>query len=51
MASNLDLDEAEAARSFLTDTDLLAFLLEEVARRLRRQFDASVEQFGLTGTQ
>lgn len=51
MATNVDLDEAEAASSFLTDTDRLLFLLEEVARSLRRKFDASVEQFGLTRTQ
>lgn len=51
MVTDIDLDEAEAAHSFLTDTDRLAFLLEEVTRRLRRQFDASVEQFGLTRTQ
>ncbi|MEO1169895.1 MAG: MarR family transcriptional regulator [Pseudomonadota bacterium] len=51
MATDLDHDKAEAASSFLTGTDRLAFLLEEVTRRLRRKFDASVEQFGLTRTQ
>lgn len=40
-----------AAANFLTDTDRLVFLMEEVTRRLRRTFDTSFEQFGLTRTQ
>lgn len=46
-----DADADAAAESFLTDTDRLVFLLEEVTSRLRRTFDSSVEQFGLTRTQ
>lgn len=41
----------ETAANFLTDTDRLVFLMEEVTRRLRRTFDTSFEQFGLTRTQ
>jgi DNA-binding MarR family transcriptional regulator len=51
MAARLDQDAEMAPANFLTDTDRLFFLLEEVTRRLRRSFDTSVEQFGLTRTQ
>lgn len=51
MATPLDQDADRASANFLTDTDRLVFLLEEVTRRLRRSFDTSVEQFGLTRTQ
>lgn len=51
MAAQFEPDADAAAASFLTDTDRVVFLMEEVTRRLRRTFDASVEQFGLTRTQ
>jgi hypothetical protein len=33
----------ETAANFLTDTDRLVFLMEEVTRRLRRTFDTSYD--------
>ena len=51
MATKLDNDADEKAAAFLTDQDRLVFLLEELTRRLRRTFDSSLEQFGLTRTQ
>jgi len=51
MATKLDNDADEKVAAFLTDQDRLVFLLEELTRRLRRTFDTSVEQFGLTRTQ
>lgn len=51
MVSNSKQDADAAAESFLTDTDRFVFLLEDVTSRLRRNFDFSVEQFGLTRTQ
>ncbi|EAQ29752.1 transcriptional regulatory protein [Erythrobacter sp. NAP1] len=51
MATKLDHDPDEKAAPFLTDQDRLVFLLEELTRRLRRTFDSSLEQFGLTRTQ
>ena len=51
MAATTDYDPDTKGASFLTDTDRLFFLMEEVTRRLRRTFDSSVEQFGLTRTQ
>lgn len=36
---------------YVTDTDELVFLVEEVPRKLRRLFDASTARFGLTRTQ
>ncbi|MFM7403082.1 MAG: MarR family winged helix-turn-helix transcriptional regulator [Erythrobacter sp.] len=36
---------------YVTDTDELIFLVEEVPRKLRRLFDASTVRFGLTRTQ
>jgi MarR family transcriptional regulator for hemolysin len=36
---------------YMTDTDELIFLVEEVPRKLRRLFDASTVRFGLTRTQ
>lgn len=40
-----------AANRFLTEGDELVFLIEEVTRKLRKRFDASLEQYGLTRTQ
>lgn len=51
MATKLENDADEKAAAFLTDQDRLVFLLEELTRRLRRTFDTSLEQFGLTRTQ
>ena len=51
MSTQIEQDADAAAASFLTDTDRVMFLMEEVTRRLRKTFDASVEQFGLTRTQ
>lgn len=51
MATRENQDSDESASEFLTDTDRLVFLMEEVTRRLRRTFDTSFEQFGLTRTQ
>lgn len=51
MTTNADLKEAAPSASFLTETDELAFLLEEVPRRLRQVFDESIKRFGLTRTQ
>jgi len=51
MAATTDYDPDTKGASFLTDTDRLFFLMEEVTRRLRRTVDSSVEQFGLTRTQ
>lgn len=36
---------------YVTETDELVFLVEEVPRKLRRLFDASIARFGLTRTQ
>lgn len=36
---------------FVTDRDMLLFLLEEIARNLRRSFDARFEYAGLNRTQ
>lgn len=36
---------------YVTQTDELVFLVEEVPRKLRRLFDASTARFGLTRTQ
>ena len=36
---------------YMTDTDQLVFLIEEVPRKLRRLFDAATAKFGLTRTQ
>jgi MarR family transcriptional regulator, transcriptional regulator for hemolysin len=38
-------------QSYLTEADGLVFLIEEVPRKLRRVFDASTANFGLTRTQ
>ena len=51
MATKFENDADEKAAAFLTDQDRLVFLLEELTRRLRRTFDTSLEQFGLTRTQ
>lgn len=51
MKIKFDDDADAAAEGFLTDTDRFVFLLEDVTSRLRRTFDCSVEQFGLTRTQ
>ena len=51
MMTQSDQTAAGPAAKFLTETDQLVFLMEEVTRRLRRIFDTSVEQFGLTRTQ
>jgi len=51
MAARQDQDADNAPANFLTDTDRLLFLMEEVTRRLRRTLDTSFEQFGLTRTQ
>ena len=49
MAATTDYDTDTKGASFLTDTDRLFFLMEEVTRRLRRTADSSVEQFGSRG--
>jgi len=36
---------------YVTETDEIVFLVEEVPRKLRRLFDASTAKFGLTRTQ
>ena len=51
MVTHSDQAADEAETNFLTDTDRLVFLMEGVTRRLRRTFDTSFEQFGLTRTQ
>ena len=51
MTADLDQNEASPSASFLTETDELVFLLEEVPRRLRQAFDDAIEHFGLTRTQ
>jgi len=51
MTTNVDLNETSRRAGFLTETDELAFLLEEVPRRLRGVFDAQIKRFGLTRTQ
>ena len=51
MATRSYQDASRPAANFLTETDELVFVMEEVTRRLRRTFDTSVEQFGLTRTQ
>ena len=51
MMMQSDQTAAGPAAKFLTETDQLVFVMEEVTRRLRRIFDTSVEQFGLTRTQ
>ena len=50
MVTRSDQAAEKTAANFLTDTDRLVFLMEEVTRRLRRTFDTSFEQFGLTRT-
>jgi len=49
----IDLGQDADAKTvgFLTEADQFVFLLEEITSRLRRVFDASVEQFGLNRTQ
>ncbi|ASK87203.1 transcriptional regulator SlyA [Sphingorhabdus sp. SMR4y] len=42
---------ANAQDGFLNETDEFAFLLEEVPRVLRKAFDESIAQFGLSRTQ
>ena len=42
---------ANAQDGFLNETDEFAFLLEEVPRVLRKSFDESIAQFGLSRTQ
>jgi MarR family transcriptional regulator for hemolysin len=37
--------------NYLTETDEIVFLLEEVPRKLRKLFDASTAKFGLSRTQ
>ncbi|WP_288988196.1 MarR family transcriptional regulator [uncultured Sphingopyxis sp.] len=51
MSTQIAQDADAAAATFLNDTDRVVFLMEEVTRRLRKTFDSSVEQFGLTRTQ
>jgi len=51
MVTKQDQDAEASAASFLTETDRLVFLMEDVTRRLRRTFDSSVEHLGLTRTQ
>ncbi len=51
MPEQADQKTDAKATSFLTESDRLIFLMEEVTRRLRRTFDLSFEQFGLTRTQ
>jgi MarR family transcriptional regulator, transcriptional regulator for hemolysin len=51
MTADADLNEATPSASFLTETDELVFLLEEVPRRLRQAFDEAIKRFGLTRTQ
>lgn len=51
MVTKLDQDADAAAADFLTETDELIFLMEEVTRSMRRTFDASFDQFDLTRTQ
>ncbi|WP_430427660.1 MarR family winged helix-turn-helix transcriptional regulator [Parasphingorhabdus sp.] len=42
---------SDAQDGFLNEADEFAFLLEEVPRVLRKAFDASIVQFGLSRTQ
>ena len=51
MTADADPNEASPSASYLTETDKLVFLLEEVPRRLRQAFDDAVKRFGLTRTQ
>lgn len=51
MTADADLTDASPSASFLTETDELVFLLEEVPRRLRQAFDEAIKRFGLTRTQ
>ncbi|MEM8633998.1 MAG: MarR family transcriptional regulator [Pseudomonadota bacterium] len=51
MSTQIERDADAAAASFLNETDHVLFSMEEVTRRLRKTFDDSVEQFGLTRTQ
>ena len=37
--------------SYVTETDEIVFLVEEVPRKLRKLFDASTAKFGLSRTQ
>ncbi|MBF7011789.1 MarR family transcriptional regulator [Novosphingobium sp. HR1a] len=37
--------------SYVTETDEIVFLVEEVPRKLRKRFDASTAKFGLSRTQ
>src|SRR3546814_5342726 len=43
--------DASLGKSLLTDSDEFVFVIEEVPRKLRRLFDASMARFGLTRTQ
>ncbi len=51
MTPDTDLHETAQSTSYLTEIDELAFLLEEVPRRLRQVFDEAFKRFGLTRTQ
>lgn len=45
------MPEETDQNSFVTETDEIVFLVEEVPRKLRKLFDASTAKFGLTRTQ
>ncbi len=51
MTVNIDQLVGSERASFLTETDELVFLLEEVPRRLRQAFDDALSHFSLTRTQ
>ena len=51
VTTSVDQQRASESASFLTETDGLVFLLEEVPRRLRQAFDEAIKRFGLTRTQ
>ncbi|AKQ43108.2 transcriptional regulator, TrmB [Aurantiacibacter atlanticus] len=51
MTKDIDQHKAPEGASFLTETDELVFLLEEVPRRLRQAFDDALKHFSLTRTQ
>jgi len=48
---NRSMAKTLSQQSYVTDADELVFLVEEVPRKLRRMFDASIARFGLTRTQ
>ena len=51
MTNSTKSESIAPAENFISESDEFAFLLEEVPRLLRREFEASIAEFGLSRTQ